>query len=263
MKTALTFFLFALITVSLHADLTVRESAYEHDGKTYRSAIVVPQTAKPLPGVFMVPNWMGMTDGSLEKAKMVAEMGYVVYMADVYGENLRPKNPGEAGKAAGSLRGDRPAMRAVGAAALKDFNAAITKQDLPVAKGKMGAIGFCFGGGMILEMARAGADIDAFVSFHGDLVSPTLEKDSDKIKGSVMVLNGADDPYVPPADVEQFMEAMKKTDVDWQLVEFGGAVHSFTNPEAKTPGKSIYEPRTSTRSFAYMRLLFDQVFGEQ
>ncbi|WOO42988.1 dienelactone hydrolase family protein [Rubellicoccus peritrichatus] len=262
MKTILVSFALIASTAFLRADLTVRESAYQHDGKTYRSAIVVPQTAKPLPGIFMVPNWMGMTDGSLEKAKMVAEMGYVVYMADVYGENLRPKNPSEAGKAAGSLRGDRPAMRAVGAAALKDFNDAITRQDLPVAKNQMGAIGFCFGGGMILEMARAGADIDALVSFHGDLVSPTL-KDSSKIKGKVLVLNGADDPYVPPADVEQFMEVMKKTDVDWQLVEFGGAVHSFTNPEAKTPGKSIYDPRTSARAFAYMRLLFDETFGKQ
>ena len=130
-----------------------------------------------------------------------------------------------------------------------------------VPAGHYAAIGFCFGGGAILEYARTGADLAAFVSFHGDLLSPTLASDSAAITGRVLVLHGDADPVVPPDHVELWMAAMRATQVDWQFVSYGGAVHSFTNPHANTPGSSQYHPVVATRSFAAMRQLLDEVFG--
>jgi dienelactone hydrolase len=131
-----------------------------------------------------------------------------------------------------------------------------------VPAGHYAAIGFCFGGGAILEYARAGSDLAGFVSFHGDLLSPTLEADSARIIGRVLVLHGDADPVVPPNHVNQWMDVMRATEVDWQFVSYGGAVHSFTNPHANSPGSSQYHPAVARRSFAAMRQLFDEIWGK-
>ncbi|TVR49851.1 MAG: dienelactone hydrolase family protein [Puniceicoccaceae bacterium] len=240
--------------------VVLQEVAYEFEDATFRSKLVVPVTQEMLPPLFMVPSWMGVQEETLAKAAKVALMGYVVYVADVYGEDTRPENAREAARAAGALREDRPLMRRRGEAALAHFREHLPQ--LGVREGGVGAIGFCFGGGMLLEMARGGADLAGLVSFHGDLASPTLEEDADKVTAKVLVLHGAADPYVPPADVEQFQQAMEKAGVDWQVISFGGAVHSFTNPKADAPGQAMYDERTAARAFAYMRMFFGEIFGE-
>lgn len=239
----------------------VREDEFRIGETLFRSTVVVPETDEPLPGIFMIPNWMGVSPQAVEKAVQIAEMGYVVYVADVYSADVRPENSREASAAAGEVRGDRELMRQRGRAALEHFR--VWSDQLPVRKDAMAAIGFCFGGGMVLEMARDGAELEAFVSFHGDLESPTLAADSDQIVGKVLVLHGADDPMVPTEHVTRFMEAMSGTDADWQLVALGGAVHSFTNPYANSPGRSDYHPVAAKRAFSYMKMLFDETFGPQ
>lgn len=124
---------------------------------------------------------------------------------------------------------------------------------------KLGAIGFCFGGGTVLELARSGAPLKAFVSFHGNLDTPN-PADANNIKAPVLVLHGADDPAVPQAQVDGFVAEMKATKVDWQLVSYGGAVHSFTNPQANTPGSNQYHPLVAARAFKAMNNLLDEVF---
>jgi dienelactone hydrolase len=237
----------------------IREEEYRFGEKVFRSAVVIPPIDRPLPGIFMVPNWMGVSANTLGKAARVAEMGFVVYVADVYSADVRPANPREAGEAAAALRSDRTLMRQRGRAALDHFRDWSTR--LPVQQDAIAAIGFCFGGGMILEMARDGVDLPAFVAFHGDLDSPTLAGDSAQIRGKVLVLHGADDPSVPVEHVNRFTEAMRQTEVDWQLIVFSGAVHSFTNPHANNPGRSQYHPLVAERAFAYMRTFFAEVFG--
>jgi len=242
-------------------DFITRDLTYTLGGTEFRSTIVwEADEHDPMPGILMVPNWMGPTEASLKKAKQVAEEGYVVMMVDMYGVDVRPQNGSEAGQAAGLVRGDRELMRARAAKAHTQF---LAFDDAPLDKERIAAIGFCFGGGTVLEYARSGADLAAVVSFHGDLASPTLEADSGQIRSKVMVLHGADDPYVPQEDVQAFIAAMRETDVDWQLVQFSNTVHSFTDPLANNPGGAMYHPQSSKRAFEMMEELFEETFEEE
>tara|TARA_R100000027_G_scaffold61554_3_gene52986 strand:+ start:17228 stop:18034 length:807 start_codon:yes stop_codon:yes gene_type:complete len=268
MKKTLLFSL-ALLTggVSAHADdtgalgqLALRRVTYELDGTTFESTIVWDRDEEDSrPGILMVPNWMGPTRSSLEKAMRIAGDDYVVMMVDLYGTEVRPQDQSEASAAAGALRGDRELMRDRMEKAMKVF---LDEKGLPLQDGQLAAVGFCFGGGAVLEFARTGADLDAVVSFHGDLLSPTLESDSKNIDGSVLVLHGANDPFVPQADVQQWIAAMQKTKVDWQLVQFSNTVHSFTDPSASMSGKAEFNSLSSERAFEYMEELFDEKFDK-
>lgn len=230
--------------------------SYELDGVTFESTIVYSShTDADKPGILMVPNWMGPTQSSLEKAMKVAGDDYIVIMVDMYGVDTRPADANEAGQAAGAIRADRALMRARSAKALEVF-----KEQAPhLDKNEIAAIGFCFGGGTVLELGRSGAELDAIVTFHGDLISPTLAADAAKTQAKVLVLHGADDPYVPQTDVATFVSTMQGTDVDWQLVQYSHTVHSFTNPEADSDG-SRYNELSSDRSFAAMRSLFHELW---
>lgn len=243
---------------SLQAEFAVRTVAYEIDGTRFESVLTWDASSEAArPGVLMVPNWMGPTEASLKKAQSVAARGFVVMMADMYGVDVRPQDSKEAGAAAGAVRADRGLMRTRGLAALNQLRSA---EEIPLLPDQIAAIGFCFGGGTVLELARAGADLDAVVSFHGDLLSPTLDSDSGRISAKVLVLHGADDPYVPQDHVTAFIAAMQATDVDWQLVQFSGTVHSFTDPTASAPGQAEYHPRSARRAFALMEALFNEIW---
>lgn len=239
------------------AGMTVKTMKYEQDGVQFEGFLVYDDTvSKPRPGLVMVPNWMGPTAAAIEKAKQVAKDRYVVLVADMYGVTVRPANADEAGKAAGAVRADRAMMRARAQRAVDVLTA---QKHVPLAPGKLAAIGFCFGGGTVLELARSGADIAAVVSFHGNLDTPD-PADAKRIRSKVLVLHGAVDPYVPKEQVDAFMTEMKDAEVDWQLVSFGGAVHSFTDPHAKQAGAAEYHPVVAKRAFGMMEQLFDEVF---
>ncbi len=240
--------------------LVTKAVRYELDGKTFESVIVHPaKTGAPRPGILMVPNWMGPTQASLSKAMQVAGDGYVVMMVDMYGVDTRPSDAAQASAAATAVRSDRKMMRARADKALQVFRA--EGKPLGLDPTKVAAIGFCFGGGTVLELGRSGADLAAIISFHGDLVSPTLADDAGKTRAKVLVCHGADDPYVPQADVQQFVAAMAKTDVDWQLLQFSGTVHSFTDPTAASDGARYHE-RSARRAFASMNLLLRSIWAE-
>jgi dienelactone hydrolase len=181
-------------------------------------------------------------------------------MADMYGKAIRPANAEEAGAAAGAVRADRALMRKRAQAAVEVMTAQADQVALD--KQKLGAIGFCFGGGTVLELARSGAPMKGFVSFHGNLDTPN-PADARGIQAPVLVLQGADDPSVPPAQVDGFIAEMKAAKIDWQLVSYGGAVHSFTNPLANVPGRNAYHPLVAGRAYRAMDELFDEVFAAQ
>lgn len=242
---------------SLSAAFVEKKVSYTHEGTTFEGVLVYDEEIdERAPAVLMVPNWMGVTPEAIKKAKLLADDDYVFFVVDMYGEDVRPKNSTEAGEAAGKVREDRPMMRARAQKALDVF----LSQDAPMDKSDVAAIGFCFGGGTVLELGRSGADLDVIVSFHGDLNSPTLEDDAGATKASVLVLHGADDPYVPQKDVQAFVDAYMKTDIDWQLVQFSNTVHSFTNPQADSPGKSAYNQLSCERAYDYMDELFEEKF---
>ena len=239
------------------ADITVEQMDYEIDGKPFEGRLVYDASVQgPRPGVLMVPNWMGVTDAAVEKASKVAGTDYVVFVADMYGRDIRPANAEEAGAAASTVRDDRALMRTRVNAAL-DLLAG--QAQAPVTSGQLVAIGFCFGGGSVLELARSGTDLKGVVSFHGNLDTPN-PADAANIKAPILVLHGADDPFVPEQQVADFQAEMRGAGVDWQLISYGGAVHSFSDPNMA--GKAEYHPVVAKRSFAAMQQFFDEVLGD-
>lgn len=211
------------------------------------------------PGVLVVHAWMGLDDDARKRADMLAGLGYVAFVADIYGKGVRPTNTDEAGKLAGKYKGDRKLLRERVAAGL----AQLVKNPKVDAK-KTAAIGYCFGGTTVLELARSGAAVGGVVSFHGGLDSPT-PADAKQIKAKVLVLHGAADPYEKPADFASFQKELADAGVDWQLVAYGGAVHCFTQVGS---GKDVatgcaYNAAADARSWAAMRAFFDELFARK
>ncbi|NET62561.1 MAG: dienelactone hydrolase family protein [Symploca sp. SIO2E6] len=178
------------------------------------------------PGVLVVHAWKGLGENEKERAKQLAQLGYVAFAADIYGKGIRPQTAKEAAAQAKIYRSDRQLMRDRANAGLR-----FLQQHPLTTRDRLAAIGYCFGGGVVLELARSGTPIAGVVSFHGNLDTPN-PRDARYIQGRVLVLHGADDPLVPDEQVLAFQQEMRQGNVDWQMVVYGGAVHSFTDPNA-------------------------------
>ena len=251
-----------LATLSLPAQAkVVAEILGWTDGKTQFSGYVVYDDAvtEKRPGLLMVPNWMGVTDAAVEKAKAIADTGYVVVLVDMYGAGVRPANTDEAGKAAGAVYADRPVLRGRILSALEALQTMAAK--LPIDTDRIGAIGFCFGGAVALELARSGADIAGVVSFHGNL-STSMPAEAGAVKASILVLNGADDTYVPAQQIADFQAEMTAAKADWQFTNYAKAVHCFAEADANSPGCQ-YEPVAAKRAYAAMQSFFAERFAAQ
>lgn len=212
--------------------------------------------AGPRPGVLIIHQWLGLTDYEKMRARMLAELGYVAFCADIYGQGVRPKDTQEAGALAGKYKGDRQLLRARANAGL----AALRRQPL-VDQSRVAAIGYCFGGTAVIELARSGAQLNGVVSFHGGLDSPT-PADGRNIKCKVLALAGADDPFQKPEDLAAFEKEMRDAKVDWQITFYGGAVHAFTqsNPGFVNPGAK-YNEKADHRSWTAMKDFFAEIFN--
>ena len=209
------------------------------------------------PAVLIIHEWWGMNDYVKRRAREVAALGYVAFAADMYGKGLRATTMDEAAKLSRPLMNDRPLMRARAAAAL-----AVLKESKLADPARMAAMGYCFGGTSALELARSGADLAGVVSFHGNL-STSKPEDARNVKAKVLALTGADDPYTPAAMVQAFEDEMRKGQADWQLIVYGDAVHSFTNPDSgndKSKG-AAYNEKADHRSWAHMKLFYEEIFG--
>ena len=219
------------------------------DGTKFRSVLVYDDAVSAKrPALVMVPNWYGVNDLALTKAEGIAGKDYVVLVTDMYGATTRPKNDQEAQAAVKPLYGDRSLMRKRVSYALDQLKA--QAKDAPIDLSRLAAIGFCFGGSAVLDLARAGADVAAVVSFHGGLATdnPDLAK---QIKARVLVFNGADDKGTMP-DADKFMDEMRGSKADWQFVVLGNSVHCFTETDQHKPG-CMYDERAAQRSYRLMR----------
>lgn len=207
------------------------------------------------PGILIVHEWWGLNDYIKGRADQLARLGYIVFAADIYGKGKRATNATEAGQLARIYWSDRKLLRARANAGLD-----VLRNHRLTDTGRVAAIGYCFGGTTVLELARSGADISGIVSFHGGLDTPD-PNDAKNIKAKVLVLTGADDPNVPPNQVLTFADEMRKGGVDWQLVMYGGAVHSFTNPAAgNDPSKgAAYNEKADRRSWQAMKDFFAEI----
>ena len=210
------------------------------------------------PGVLVVHEFWGLNDFARQKAEEVAKMGYVALAVDMYGQGKVTRDPEEARRWAGHVKSS-PLMRERAKAGLQ----VLAKHDLVDAK-RLAAIGFCFGGTTVLELAYSGADVRGVASFHGGLTVPRPEE-MKNIKASLLVLHGADDPHVKAEAVDAFLKAMRQSKADWQMIFFGNTVHSFTNPAAGSdPSQGVaYNPKTTARSWKYLRIFLEEIFARK
>lgn len=211
----------------------------------------------PRPGVLVVPDWMGVTDYAKARVDQLAGLGYVAFLADVYGKGVRPHDSQQASAEAAKYYKDVQLFRARVRAGLDDLSARPETD-----ASRLAVIGYCFGGAGALELARSGAPLKGVVTFHGRL-STSNPADAKNIKGKVLVLHGADDPYVKPEEVKGFMDEMRAAGVDWQVMYYSGAVHSFTIKSAgNDPSKgAAYNEAADRRSWVAMKDFFDEIFA--
>jgi dienelactone hydrolase len=257
-------FLTVLLVFSLagvgEAKVVTKTVEYQQDGTVFKGYLAYDDaiTGKR-PGVLVVHEWWGLNDYARKRAEELAQMGYVALAADMYGQGLVTTDREEAGRLAGKLKGDPQLLRRRAQAALQ----ALSANDR-VDPRHLAAIGFCFGGTTVLELAYSGADLVGAVSFHGGLPLPQPQEDRN-IKASLLVLHGADDPHVPPPDLAAFMEALRRDGVDWQLVIYGGAVHGFSNPAVgRDKGTGVaYDPKAAARSWKQMQAFFQEIFSRK
>ena len=246
-----------LIATGAQAEVRTEQIEYKHGDTLLEGFLAYDDTVTgKRPGVLVVHEWWGLNDYAKRRAEQLARLGYVAFSLDMYGKGKVTADPKVAGEWAGVFRNDRPLGRARAAAGLE-----VLKSRPQVDPARIAAIGYCFGGTVVLEMARSGADLKGVVSFHGGLATP-IPADARNIKGKVLVLHGADDLFEQPSEIAAFQEEMRQARVDWQMVYYGSAVHSFTNPESGKAGiKGVgYNEAADRRSWLAMRNFFDEIF---
>ncbi len=209
------------------------------------------------PGVLVVHEWWGLNDYAKARTKQLAEMGYVAFAADMYGEGKIATDRQEASTLASHLRSG-PLLRERALAALEQL-----KKNELVDPNRIAAIGFCFGGTTVLELAYSGADFKGVVTFHGGLTVPKPEEYKN-MKPAFLIMSGAEDPFVKPELMADFQKAMIESGVDWQLILFGGAVHGFSNPAAGDDESSgvAYNQKAAERSWKYMEVFLKEIFSK-
>jgi dienelactone hydrolase len=187
-------------------------------------------------GVLVVPEWWGLNDYVRRRARMLAELGYTALAADMYGEGMVVTTPDEAGKLSSEAMKDFDVTKARFMAAV-DF----LRRQPTVDPSRIAAIGYCFGGGIVLNMARQGVDLKGVVSFHGDLTA-VKPAQRGSVRAKILVLSGGADKFVTPEQIGAFKQEMKTANADFQFISYPGALHSFTNPDATELGEKFHMP---------------------
>jgi len=239
------------------SDVKTREIEYRQGDTVLRGYIAWDDAARgKRPGVLVVHEWWGLNDYARAQARRIAEAGYVGFAIDMYGNGKSTTHPQEAQGFMVDATKDPGVLAARFDAAL-----AALKRDPHVDPARIAAIGSCFGGGVVLNMARAGADLAAVVSFHGAIATKNPAQPG-KVKARVLVLTGGADPFIPPAQVEAVRAELQAAGARFDIVTYPGAKHGFTNPDAASYGMAqlAYDSAAARQSWAAMRQLFREVF---
>lgn len=250
----------ALVLISaapVFSEVKTETVLYTHDGAELEGYLAWDDSIKGRrPGVLVVHEWTGLNDYARMRTRQLAELGYVAFAVDMYGKGIRPETPQEASEQAAIYRSDRALMRNRVGAGLD-----VLAENEICDRDRVAAIGYCFGGGVVLELARSGAEVAGVVSFHGNLDTPN-PADAQNIQSSILVCHGAEDPHVGWDQVRDFVDEMSAADVDYQFIAYANAVHSFTNPNSgDDPSSGVaYNATADRRSWAHMKLFFDELF---
>lgn len=258
MRTVLSVSLTIAFALPAAAAVQTKEVTYTHEGKTYKGHLAWDDaTPGKRPGVLVLHEWWGLDDYARKRADQLAGMGYVAFAADLYGDGKLAKHPDDAKKFSGEVRANVENWRGRAQAALD-----VLKKDEHVDPSKLAAIGYCFGGSSALQLAYTGADLDAVVTFHAGLPTPTPEQ-AKAVRAQILVCHGADDKFVSEESIKKLKEALDAASVKFRVETYPGAVHSFTVPGADKhmmPGMA-YNAETDKKSWASMKAVFDEVFG--
>ncbi len=238
MKEILLFAGFMLAAASAsHAAVQGREVTYSANGTALKGYIAYDDTIKgKRPGILVVHEWWGHNEYARKRARMLAERGYAALALDMYGDGKQAHHPDDAGKFASEVSQNEVLAKARFEAALN-----VLKQEKTVDAANIGAIGYCFGGSVVLNMARAGEPLKAVASFHGGLGTqkPAVQG---RVKARIASFTGEDDPMIPAAQVAAFRQEMDKAGVTYKAVTYPGAKHAFTNPAADEYGRKFNLP---------------------
>jgi len=242
------------------AALQEEQVEYQAGDKTLKGYLVYDDALEmPRPGVLVVHEWWGLNDYARKRARMLAELGYTAFAVDMYGDGKTADHPDTAGRFSSEVRENWQQGKARFMAAY-DLLAGHAKTDGE----RIGAIGYCFGGGVVLHMAREGVELEGVVSFHGSLGTDRPARPGE-VRADVLVYNGAEDPFVTPEQIEAFKAEMESANVDYEFVSLAGAKHSFTNPGATENGEKFglpleYNAEADKKSWNGMKAFFDEVF---
>jgi len=244
----------------LSAQVTGKEVSYQAGGVTMNGYIAHDDAKQALrPGILVVHEWWGHNAYARRRADMLARLGYVALAVDMYGDGKQANHPDTAAKFSSQVVKNLDSAE-------KRFNAArrLLQQHKYVDKQRFAAIGYCFGGGMALAMARRGVDLKGVVSFHGSLGAGAPAK-AGAVKARLLVFNGADDPFVKAAQISAFKQEMKQAKVSYEFISYPGAKHSFTNPDADSFGKKFnmplaYNAQADKASWKKMQVFLGEVF---
>lgn len=248
------------LPVLVNAKVVGEEIAYQSDAVELKGYLAYDDEFQAKrPGVLVVHEWWGHNDYVRKRARMLAKLGYTALALDMYGNGKQADHPDEAGKFAGEVRKNM-------AEAERRFRAALAQLRIhpTVDPEKVAAIGYCFGGGIVLEMTRRGLDLDGVVSFHGSLSTSHPAKKG-KVKAKLLVLNGDADPLTTPEQIKAFKQEMTEAGVDFTFIGYPGAKHAFTNPEADRLGEQFnmplaYNPIADKQSLAVMQRFLEELF---
>jgi dienelactone hydrolase len=213
------------------------------------------------PLLLVMPNWLGVNDVIMKRAGEMAGDKYVAFVADMYGGGKTSAGPPESQDLMMAVRADRVEGRKRIVAALNTMVAEADKRGIGDAKRKA-AVGFCFGGGNVLELARSGADIDAVVCLHGDLATTMPAKKGD-IKAAVFVIHGSKDPVAPKKDRDVLEEELESAGANWQMLDFGGRLHSFAEPETNMPGVAVYHAGAAHQTYRMLNDFIQDAFAKR
>jgi dienelactone hydrolase len=228
--------------------VAVETIKYQAGNVTGHGALVYNEKIKGRrPLLLVAPNWLGVTDIAIKRAATMAGDKYIAFVADMYGNGKTSAGPPESQDLMMSVRGDRVEGRKRIVAAFNTLIAEAEKRGIGDAKRKA-AVGFCFGGGNVLELARTGADVNAVVCLHGDLAT-TMPAKKGGIRAAVFVLHGSKDPVVPKKDRDALETEMDGAGANWQMLDFGGRLHSFSEAETMMPGVAEYHAGAAHQTY--------------
>jgi dienelactone hydrolase len=252
-----------LLSSLVQAEIKTEEIRYQVDGEEFTGYLAYDASIDgKRPGILVVHEWWGHNSYVRKRAEMLARLGYTAFALDMYGSGKLADHPEQAGEFMRAVISNMPAAE-------KRFLAAraLLSEHRTVADGQIAALGYCFGGGTVLHMARQGADLRAVISYHGSLATQTPAQPGE-IKARVLVFNGADDPMVPAEQVAAFEEEMSAAGVDYKLYNYQGAKHSFTNPGADAVGQRFgmplaYDAKADADSWRKTREFLNKIFNAE